>query len=123
MERNSRIHRWFGTSTSSDPDHGAPGAAVVPSADIEGIRQAMIAAVAPCSEAHRLRAADQVGHAHSVLELWLIRADIFQYLAQDIGQMQAARQVSSLLPLFTGMPGVAAAQKNPDNRGHDPRLH
>ncbi|MES2508635.1 MAG: hypothetical protein V4625_01830 [Pseudomonadota bacterium] len=125
MDRNSRIHRWFGTSTRSDPaeGEGTHEVASTPPADLEAIRQAMLAAVAPCSEAHRLRTADLVGHAHTVVELWLIRADIFQYLAQDIGQMRAAQQVSTLLPLFTGMPGVAAVQKNPDNRGHDPRLH
>ena len=122
MERSSRIQRWFGTS--SRPDHGVDVADAVPFAapDLDAIRSAMRFAMSPCSEQHRLKAEDQISHAHSAVELWLIRADIFQYIGQDMGQMEAARRIAAMLPLFEGViPSVAMRHKISDNRGHDPR--
>lgn len=78
--------------------------------DLDTIRQAMLLAVAPCSEVHRLRAADQIRHAESVIELWLLRADIFQYIAQDLGQMAAAQQITGLIPLFRDLVPTATAR-------------
>ena len=123
MERNSRLHRWFGTSSRPNTDPEAEAPAVV-SPGLDDIRQAMLLAAASCSPAHRLRAADQIRHARSAVELWLMRAEIFLYLAQDVGQMEAVQQLARLTPLFTGLvPGIAGHPKSLENRGHERRLH
>ena len=84
----------------------------------------MLLTLARCSEVHRRRGAARIGLAGSVIELWLMRADIFQYLAQDLGQREAAQQITALEPLFAGLvPGIAARRINPDNCGNEHPLH
>lgn len=84
----------------------------------------MTLAMARCTENHRLRAGLQIELAGSAVELWLIRADIFQYLAQDLGQKAAAQEISRLTPLFKGLvPELAASSGIPDNRAHERSLH
>ena len=88
MYRSSLIHRLFGTASDSRTD-SAPserGSDEVDKSNVEAIRDAMLLTVMPCSELHRLHATHQIQHAKSVTELWLIRADIFQYLAQDLAR-------------------------------------
>lgn len=83
----------------------------------------MTLAIGPCTESHRLRAAARIELATSAVDLWLLRADIFQYLAQDLGQKTAAQEMMRLSPLFKGLvPDVAGGRKSPDNRAHEPHL-
>ena len=83
----------------------------------------MTLAMVSCSQSHRLRAALRIEMATSALDLWLLRADLFQYLAQDLGQRIAAQEITRLTPLFQGLvPGVAAARKSPDNLAHERHL-
>lgn len=104
----------------SVPDRPAPLARP----DLLAIRTAMTEAMAPCTESHRLRAAVRIGLADSAVELWLLRADLFQYLAQDLGQKAAAQEIGRLAPLFKGLlPELAAAPRSPDNRAHERHLH
>lgn len=121
MQINSRIHRWFGTACGSRPESsltlGLPASGDVATRDLELIRNAMLLAVMPCSELRRLRATDQIRHATTVIELWLMRADIFQYLAQDLGQMAAARQITELMPLFKDLVPAVAARPSHAARG------
>lgn len=125
MERASRIQRWFGTGPRFD--HADGGHDLLPAVtppDLDNIRSVMLLAVASCSEASRLRIEDQLGHATSAVELWLIRADIFQCLAREVGQMHAAQQIAAFATLFEdALPGIAAAGKSPDNRRDAPRLY
>ncbi|MBA3595265.1 MAG: hypothetical protein H0W47_15965 [Polaromonas sp.] len=84
----------------------------------------MTLAMGPCTERHRLRAAVRIELAASALELWLLRADIFQYLAQDLGQQMAAQEITRFTPLFKGLvPGVGHAPESADNRAHERHLH
>ncbi|MES2399828.1 MAG: hypothetical protein V4573_07570 [Pseudomonadota bacterium] len=125
MESASRIRRWFGTGPRCDDAYGEHGLlpAVTPP-DLGHIRSVMLGAVASCSEASRVRIEDQLKHATSAVELWLIRADIFQCLAREVGQKHAAQQVAELAPLFKdALPGVAAAGKSLDNRRDAPGLY
>ena len=124
MERSSRIQRWFGTGPRfDDADGGHELLPAVTPPDLDNMRSVMLLAVASCSEASRLRI-DQLKHATSAVELWLIRADIFQCLAREVGQKHAALQVAELDPLFKkALPGIAAAGKTPDNRRDAPRLY
>jgi hypothetical protein len=58
------------------------------------------------------------------MALWLLRADFFHYLAQDLGESEAMRRIDGLLPLFANaVPGAAACGKIPDNGRHEQRLH
>ncbi|MES2912046.1 MAG: hypothetical protein V4718_11690 [Pseudomonadota bacterium] len=124
MERASLIQRWFGTGPRFDnADGGHDLLPAAPEIDLDNIRRVMLLAVASCAEASRLRIEDLVKHAGSAVELWLIRADIFQCLAREVGQKHAAGQIARLDPLFSdALPGIAASGKNSDNRGNAPRL-
>ncbi len=123
MEKSSRIQRWFGTASGAVESASASHQPAV-KPDLRVIRAAMKLAISPCSESHRLRAVLRIELAESALELWLLRADIFQYLAQDLGQTIAAQEITRLAPLFKGLvPGVAVAHESPDNRAHERHLH
>jgi hypothetical protein len=123
MENSSRIQRWFGTAGGSAADLALAGQGALAPPDLRAIRAAMTLAVGPCTESHRLRAAARIELADSAVDLWLLRADIFQYLAQDLGQRTAAQEITRLTPLFKGLvPGVAAASQSPDNRAHERHL-
>ncbi len=124
MEKHSRIQRWFGTADACESD-AAPDSQTPPAGpDLRPIRSAMTLAMAPCTESHRLRAALRIELANSAVELWLIRADVFQYLAQDLGQKAAAQEITRLDPLFKGLvPELAACPGSPDNRAHERHLH
>ncbi len=125
MERSSRIQRWFGTGPRfDDADGGHELLPAVTPPDLDNMRSIMLLAVASCSEASRLRIEDQLKHATSAVELWLIRADIFQCLAREVGQKRAALQVAELDPLFKdALPGIAGAGKSSDNRRDAPGLY
>ncbi len=124
MHRNSLIQRWFGAAAASEADPAPARATIFTESDLRAIRAAMTLAMCPCTERHRLRAAVRIQLAASALELWLLRADIFQYLAQDLGQQMAAQEITRLAPMFKGLvPGVAPAQESADNRAHERHLH
>lgn len=85
-------------------------------------------AVEPCSVAHRARAAGQIARASSTVELWLLRASLYQYLAQDMGQVEAGRRMAAILALFNGaVPGTVAGavlmREIADNRAHEQRVY
>jgi hypothetical protein len=69
---------------------------------LDTIRCQMVRAVRGCSEPHRARAADKVMAAGCATELWLLRCDLYQYLAHDLGQAEAQRRVEGLQALFEG---------------------
>ena len=124
MDMTSRVHRWLASAWGPHP--AVPEAAVAQAdpPDPEAIRQAMRMAVAPCSNEHRARATGQIARADSVVELWLLRSSLYQYLAQDLGQSAAAQRVADLLPLFKdAVPGSAARRQIADNGLHGQRLH
>ncbi len=41
------------------------------------------------------------------VELWVLRPEIYLFIAQDLGQVKATRRINALTPLFRG--GVAQA--------------
>ncbi|MDB5964031.1 MAG: hypothetical protein JWQ72_531 [Polaromonas sp.] len=122
MQGHPRIQRWFGTAGRPEAAEPAPGPALAAAPDLEAIRDAMRLAVAPCGEGRQSLAEGQLVGATSPLELWFIRADLFQYLSQDLGQMEAARRIALLMPVFAGVPGIAVPRRFPDNRAHDAQL-
>ncbi len=118
------MQRWFGTAGAAVTDLAPASTTPVTEPDLRAIRAAMTLAMGPCTERHRLRAAVRIELAASAVELWLLRADIFQYLAQDLGQKVAAQEIARLDPLFKGLvPGVATADESADNRAHERHIH
>ena len=81
--------------------------------ELDSIRCQMVRVVRGCSDHHRARAADKVMAAASATELWLLRCDLYQYLAHDLGQSEAARRVQGLQPLFEGHGIVPARHGSP----------
>jgi len=77
---------------------------------LESIKEEMRQAMAPCICEHRARALTKIARAGSLMDLWLLRPDVYQYLAQDVGQAEAARRVATFMPLFASWPPGAPAQ-------------
>jgi hypothetical protein len=46
-----------------------------------------------------------------VSELWMLRSDMYQIIAMERGQSEAARRINSLLPCFSGW--IATRQLSP----------
>lgn len=119
MALTASVRLWFSRSRGENLADAA-----VPVVEMDTIRSAMFLMVSPCSEAHQARAHCQIDKAASVMALWLLRADLFHYLAQDMGESEAVRRVDGLLPLFANVvPGAAACGKIPDNGRHERNLH
>ena len=72
-------------------------------ADMARIRRAMGEQVLDCElrVARRVRA--HLDGASSVMQLWLLRAEIYQAVADEFGQPEAMRRVERLAPLFDGL--------------------
>mgnify|MGYP001307960133 CR=1 FL=1 len=122
MDMTSRIQHWLASTWGAPREADAAPERSTP--DLEAIRQAMRLAVAPCSNDHRARATGQIARAGSAVELWLLRSSLYQYLAQDLGQAEATRRCSALLPLFKdAVPGTTPRQRIGDNGAHGQRLH
>lgn len=91
--------------------------------ELDAIRCQMIRAMCGCSEHHRARAADKVIAAASALELWMVRCDLHQFLARDVGELEAGRRMEGLTGLFRGHVAMAAAPSHNPAHGHQPSLH
>ncbi len=110
MGMHARVHHWLVSAWGDWHIAGASPAAALGQPDVEGIRDAMRMAVASCSNEHRARAGGQIARADTVIELWLLRSCIYQYLAQDLGESAARQRVGDLLPLFKdAVPGARPA--------------
>ena len=80
-------------------------------ADMAHIRRVMGEQVLDCElrVARRVRA--HLDGASSVMQLWLLRAEIYQAVADEFGQPEAMRRVERLAPLFDGL--LPARQRAP----------
>ncbi|WP_374665895.1 hypothetical protein [Ramlibacter sp.] len=88
--------RWL----SSLGSHDTPALPSPPAIELEEARQQAIASLADCrgSESERLRW--RLRQAASAQELWLLRAAIFQQVACQHCQSQAAERIRALEPAF-----------------------
>lgn len=124
MDMTSRVQRWLASAWGLHHPDVADSQTALPPPNLDDIRQAMRMAIAPCSDEHRARATGQIPRSVSVVELWLLRSSLYQYLAQDLGQGEAQRRMAGLLPLFgDAVPGSTARRQIADNRAHEQRLH
>ncbi len=121
MPLTERVQRWMASAWGSQREAQDSELSASPP-DLALIRQAMHLAVAPCCVVHRARAAGELERANTVVELWLMRSNLYQYLAQDLGEAEAVSRISNLLPLFKdAIPGSVRAFG--DNAGHGQHLH
>lgn len=82
-------------------DLGAPRSATV--AELDSIRRKMSEQVLDCDlrRARRVRAHLDAGT--TAMQLWLTRSEIYQVVADEHGQHEAAQRVKKLTPLFKGL--------------------
>lgn len=71
-------------------------------ASLDDIRSAMVEQVIDCPPQKSRRARTQVTEARSAQQLWLLRGEIYQVIADELGQFEAERRIAVLVPLFSG---------------------
>ncbi len=124
MDMSLRVQRWFASARGAQREELVGTSAHASPPDLEAIREAMRLAMAPCSNHHRALATGQIARAGSAIELWLLRASLYQYLAQDLGQSVATLRCAALLPLFKdAVPGNVPGRRIGDNDAHGQRFH
>ena len=76
------------------------GQRVADSADLTRIRAAMLDRVSDCDLKIVRRIRMQLTGATSVVQLWLLRSEVYQAVSERFGQAEAATRIASLPPLF-----------------------
>jgi hypothetical protein len=71
-------------------------------AGMEDLRRLCLDALADCVRAQDERARGQLARAATPQQLWLLRCEIYQAVAQRHCEAEAARRVNGLLPAFAG---------------------
>lgn len=66
------------------------------------VRHLALAAVEDCRTSHCERLRTGLSRAHDVRQLFLLRGEIYQAVAQAHCQFEAARRVNDLMPAFSG---------------------
>ncbi len=91
----------------------APGQRNPSLKELQAIRTALLQCVIDCENvpAHRLR--HKIELAKSAQELWLLRNDAYQLIAQQTSQAVAAQRINSVIGHFEGLlePGQLARIK------------
>jgi hypothetical protein len=93
------LRAWVGTAGAAG---GAEDSAAPALVAVDSIRCALVRSLAGCSEQHRARAADSVMRAGNAAELWVVRCQLYDFLARDLGEAEANRRLSAVQPLFVG---------------------
>lgn len=81
--------------------HGTPAAA----RDLPGVdelRRRCVELLADCQRPHDERIRGQLAGAATPQQLWLMRCEIYQAVARQHCEAEAARRINGLLPLFEG---------------------
>ena len=75
----------------------------VTAAELGLLREKMGSLVLDCElrVARRVRA--HLDSAHTVMHLWLLRAEVYQAVAERFGQAEATRRIERLAPAFDGL--------------------
>jgi hypothetical protein len=116
MHAQNWLSRWF---FGSRPEAAAPVAEE--RADLDSIRREMAQAMQACTAKHRARAGEMIVRAASATELWFLRSELYLYLSQDLGQVEATVRINALKPLFRGWIPAATLSPSPHS-GMSPLL-
>ncbi|MGZ5193822.1 MAG: hypothetical protein ACXWJM_00165 [Ramlibacter sp.] len=92
-------------------------------AEFASLRYEMTLAVQQCGDVHSHRAVEKIRRAASPMDLWLLRPEVYLYLAQDLGQCEANARLNALMPLFGRCVPEAPAGQARHNAPHEQPLH
>lgn len=96
---NMVIQRIFGTAISGPSDTEKAEKKQL----LDGIRQSFHAALHDCSDVRAERVMYKINQARTPGELWLLRSDLHQCIAQIHSQSVAAERINNLIPVFEGL--------------------
>ena len=81
----------------------AHGATVEPSApDLQQMQLQLHHALRGCAGPMSQRMRWRIDETYAVEDLWLLRGEIFQLVAGEFCQEEAAQRINALLPVFSG---------------------
>lgn len=92
------IQRIFGTALEDQPKPFA----FRPQLPIEQIRRSLHAALHDCTDMRAQRVIYKINIAKTPADLWLLRSDLMQCIAQVHSQQVAAERINNLISVFEG---------------------
>jgi hypothetical protein len=95
---NTVIQRILGLAAPAFSDSGRPVSRV----PVEQIRESLLALLHDCRDMRTQRLIYKVNVAKTPAELWLLRSDLHQCIAQTHSQGEAAERINSLIDVFEG---------------------
>ncbi|EJL90024.1 hypothetical protein PMI15_00419 [Polaromonas sp. CF318] len=95
---NTVIQRILGLAAPAFSDSGRP----VNRVPVEQIRESLLALLHDCRDMRTQRLIYKVNVAKTPAELWLLRSDLHQCIAQTHSQSEAAERINSLIDVFEG---------------------
>ncbi|MCZ8255683.1 MAG: hypothetical protein O9327_08475 [Polaromonas sp.] len=96
---NMVIQRLFGITAPAFSDSGRSTASRLP---VEQIRESLQALLHDCKDMRSQRVLYKINVAHTPSELWMLRSDLHQCIAQTHTQAEAAERINSLIEVFEG---------------------
>jgi len=95
---NTVIQRILGLAAPAFSDSGRP----VNRVPVEQIRESLLALLHDCRDMRTQRLIYKVNVAKTPADLWLLRSDLHQCIAQTHSQSEAAERINSLIEVFEG---------------------
>ena len=95
---NTVIQRILGLAAPAFSDSGRP----VNRVPVEQIRESLLALLHDCRDMRTQRLIYKVNVAKTPADLWLLRSDLHQCIAQTHSQSEAAERINSLIDVFEG---------------------
>lgn len=92
------IQRILGIAAPVFPDSRRPANRV----PIDQIRESLLALLHDCSDMRTQRLIYSIKVAKAPSDLWLLRSDLHQCIAQTHSQSEAAERINSLIEVFEG---------------------
>lgn len=97
----ARVRRAV-TGQAASPE-GLAAAAKGGPCSLADVKKQLLLVLDDCRNGERYSSIEgRISSADSVIELWLLRSDIYQCVARESGQGEASRRINSLLPVFEG---------------------
>ena len=95
---NTVIQRILGFAAPAFSDSGRP----VNRLPIEQIRESLQTLLHDCKDMRSQRVLYKISMAQTPADLWLLRSDLHQCIAQTHSQTEAAERINTLIEVFEG---------------------
>lgn len=95
---NTVIQRILGLAAPAFSDSGRPVSRV----PVEQIQESLVALLHDCGDMRTQRLIYKIKVAKTPADLWLLRSDLHQCIAQTHSQSEAAERINSLIEVFEG---------------------